>query len=88
MKQTQHPESYYAPSHAEMAQDRQTAAIEARGFIVSREGRYLRVSCDACEALVINGTATHESGCPNARHECAGCSDLVPARVKYCADCA
>jgi hypothetical protein len=26
-----------------------------------------RIRCSQCEALVINGTPTHEHGCPNAR---------------------
>ena len=30
-----------------------------------RERLVARVSCSHCEALVINGVATHESGCPN-----------------------
>lgn len=45
------------------------------------------VRCSQCEALVINGTPTHERGCPNATHECAGCNARVPANVKYCNDC-
>jgi len=27
----------------------------------------VRVCCSACAALVINGIACHETGCPNAR---------------------
>ena len=27
------------------------------------------VRCSQCEALVINGTATHERGCPNAQRK-------------------
>lgn len=46
-----------------------------------------RVRCDACEALVINGTPTHETGCPNAKHECRGCNALIPVRQRYCEDC-
>ncbi len=46
-----------------------------------------RVLCSQCEALVINGVPTHEHGCTNARHECKGCSTLVPANAKYCSDC-
>ena len=30
-------------------------------------GRSVSVSCSQCDALVINGIATHESGCPNAK---------------------
>ena len=52
---------------------------------VSRTG--IRVACSQCEALVICGVACHESNCPNEVHECRGCAQLVPARVRYCADC-
>jgi hypothetical protein len=33
----------------------------------SKEKKYRRVKCDSCEALVINGVAAHEHGCPNSR---------------------
>jgi len=45
------------------------------------------VHCSQCEAVVINGVPCHETGCPQAVHECHGCSTLVPARVRYCDDC-
>jgi len=54
--------------------------LEARGF--DEHGR-----CDSCEALSINGIRCHETGCPNARHECAGCNALIPVREKYCPEC-
>ena len=43
------------------------ATLEARGFDRCGEARsgYVRVGCSQCEALVINGVACHESGCPN-----------------------
>ena len=47
-----------------------------------------RAACSQCQALVINGTATHEHGCINAVHECNGCNELIPARQSYCQDCA
>lgn len=40
---------------------------EQQGFdasYVSSDG-YARVKCSQCEALVINGMATHETGCQN-----------------------
>ena len=43
--------------------------------------------CSQCEVRVINGVASHETGCQNAMHECKGCSDLVPMRQTYCAVC-
>lgn len=30
------------------------------------EGGYIRVRCSQCAALVVNGVACHETGCPNA----------------------
>jgi hypothetical protein len=63
--------------------------LHARGFdrSVRDAGRRLIVRCSQCEALVINGVPAHEAGCPNALHECKGCSSLVPRRVTYCEDC-
>jgi hypothetical protein len=43
--------------------------------------------CSQCHALVVNGVATHESGCVNALHECTGCNALVPMNQRYCEDC-
>jgi len=44
------------------------ASLRAQGFDLSEavpfEARW-RVRCSGCEALVINGTPTHERGCPN-----------------------
>lgn len=50
--------------------------------------RQYRIRCSSCEALVINGVPCHETGCPVAVHECHGCNTLIPARQRYCADCA
>lgn len=65
--------------------------LHARGFDGAAHtfGRpnLISVSCSQCQALVINGIATHEHGCPNATHECKGCNSLVPSRVTYCEDC-
>lgn len=44
----------------------------SRGFDKSRESvdsDGIRVRCSQCEALVINGLACHETGCPNVVHE-------------------
>jgi len=62
----------------------------ARGFDASRKtdgGRALVVRCSTCDALVIQGHPTHETGCPHASHECRGCDARVPMRVRYCDDC-
>ena len=56
----------------------------AFGFDLS-QGRTAR--CSQCEALCINGHPTHETGCPNAVHECDGCNALIPARQRFCEDC-
>lgn len=69
-------------------------SLLARGFDRSElddsePAIYINVRCSQCQALVINGTATHEAGCPNAMQECKGCDTLIPARryAKYCAEC-
>jgi hypothetical protein len=45
--------------------------LEALGFTVEDvpDTKQLRVSCDSCQALVINGVATHEHGCYNEKFE-------------------
>ncbi len=63
----------------------QRLSLEARGFTVADSGV---TYCDSCEAMSINGHATHERGCPNRRHECNGCNALIPVNVRYCEDCA
>lgn len=66
------------------------ARLQALGFDNSKVVPFTshwRVSCSQCEAVVINGTPTHETGCPNAVHECDGCNALVPVNVRYCEDC-
>lgn len=66
------------------------ASLQARGFDQSRTGSHgeVHVRCSQCEALVVNGTPTHERGCPNATHECRGCNQIIPRRQQYCEDCA
>lgn len=67
------------------------ADLHARGFDASTPifGRpnLLAAKCSQCQAAVINGVACHETGCPNARHECRGCNALIPMRQTYCEDC-
>lgn len=66
------------------------AALQARGFDLSMHVPFtptFNVRCSCCEALVINGAPTHERGCPNAKHECNGCSALIPVNQRYCEDC-
>jgi len=47
----------------------------------------LKVACSQCEAVAINSVPCHETGCPHATHECAGCNELLPMNQKYCKDC-
>lgn len=67
------------------------AALRSRGFDLSAHvpftRRTYRVRCSQCEALVINGYATHEPGCLNDAHECRGCSTLIPVAQRWCDDC-
>lgn len=71
-----------------MVKSKPLAVLRARGFDCSYwTGSAYRVKCSQCEALVVNGTATHEIGCPNAVHECVGCSSLIPLSARYCGDC-
>ncbi len=61
--------------------------LEAQGFDAIGPERFARPKCSQCEVLVINGVACHETGCPNARHECKECNALIPVNQKYCEDC-
>jgi hypothetical protein len=39
------------------------------------------IGCSECQALAVNGVATHESGCPNRRDpdaRCDHCGDVLP----------
>jgi hypothetical protein len=66
------------------------ATLFALGFDESAHvpfTKQFKVRCSQCEALVINGVPCHETGCPHATHECAGCSNIIPERQKYCEDC-
>ena len=63
---------------------KQVRQLIALGFDRSNPGI---VACSQCAALVINNTPCHETGCPNAVHECAGCNALVSVNTKYCEDC-
>jgi len=67
------------------------ANLRARGFDESRNipfTKMYRPRCSRCQALVINGRPSHETGCSNAVHECRGCNALIPANQRYCEDCA
>lgn len=57
-------------------------SLRDRGFDKSRvsdESDGARVGCSQCEALVINGVACHETGCPNEsrrRNRLVGCGEF------------
>jgi hypothetical protein len=61
----------------------QRNTLQNQGFEVSGN----RVSYMQCEAVVINGVACHEHGCPNQTHECHGCNAIVARGVRYCEEC-
>lgn len=67
------------------------AELRARGFDESYSKPFTRqyiLRCRHCEPVAVQGTPTHEAGCPNAKHECEGCNELVPSIQRYCTDCA
>jgi len=50
--------------------------VLACGFDRStKDGPYIRVRCSQCEALVINGSPCHETGCPNTVRDDDGDDD-------------
>lgn len=56
------------------------ASAKARGFdrsVALRSGCVV-VRCSGCEALVINGVATHERGCPQQTRICGRCGGQYP----------
>lgn len=64
--------------------------LRLHGFDASKHKPFTSnfyVRCSQCQAMCINGVATHEHGCPNAKHECSGCNEVIPANQKYCQDC-
>lgn len=66
------------------------AQLHALGFDRANHVPFTKqfaVKCSQCKALCVNGVPTHEHGCPNSRHECKGCDELIPARQKYCENC-
>lgn len=68
--------------------ERRVDNLIARGFDgTDSDGQHIHVKCSQCKALVINGVAAHETGCPNAMHECNGCNALIAGRARYCEDC-
>lgn len=65
------------------------AILKAMGFDLSCHipfTRRYRVGCSHCQALSICGVPAHEHGCPNQKHECRGCSNII-SHKGYCADC-
>lgn len=72
--------------------DERVQEIVDRGFdrtTYDNDDGTIKVRCSQCEALVINGTPCHETGCRNAVRECSGCNNLIPALQfrRFCEDC-
>ena len=66
------------------------ARLRALGFDNAKHipfTKTYRVGCSQCQAVCINGVPCHETGCPNERHECKGCNNLVGRNVRYCREC-
>ncbi len=70
--------------------------LNARGFDeswldTSEVPNPVHVRCSQCDAVVINGIACHETGCPNATAPCKECGNPMPARFARfgatCEDC-
>lgn len=73
-----------------MFKQSKTAYLVALGFDESYQrnpGESITIGCSACQAVCVNGIPTHERGCVNIKHECAGCNAIVGRNVKYCEDC-
>lgn len=66
------------------------ATLHVLGFTQSTNvpfTKQYRVRCNSCEAVVVNDHPLHERGCPNDKHECAGCCNIIPVNQKYCEEC-
>jgi hypothetical protein len=66
------------------------ATLAAEGFDrceVNEDSGGVTVRCSQCDALVLCGVACHETGCPNASHECRGCNARLTGRREWCDDC-
>ncbi len=66
------------------------ASLKARGFDLSHAVPFehgAHVGCSQCEALVINGVACHEHGCPNRGGECDECGSLTEHGRRLCESC-
>jgi hypothetical protein len=55
--------------------------------MATKKKDYVKVRCNKCEMLVINGVATHEHGCPDAwkteRRECKWCGSAFEPKGRY-----
>jgi hypothetical protein len=48
---------------------------------------FIDVECSQCDALCVNGTPCHETGCPNTVFECRGCNARMARAGSYCRAC-
>lgn len=79
---------YKGTLHARQARRQALDELHARGFDRTfQSGGALHPRCSCCDARLVQGIATHETGCLNARHECSGCHRLISAHDRYCEEC-
>jgi hypothetical protein len=67
---------------ATLKQERILETLIYRGFdrsVIDEEDGGVLVKCGACSAIVVNGIAAHERGCPHRGSECRECGCYVPA---------
>jgi len=66
---------------ARTAAAKTAARLRRQGFdLTTSETPYVRPGCSQCDAVCINGTACHETGCPNSRIRREG--DAGPAYLR------
>lgn len=77
------------PKHRSSKSAATIARLEEMGFddCSKSSSGHVRIGCSQCQALAVNGVATHEHGCPNRTYECRGCSNRVRRAGSYCGDC-
>lgn len=74
-------DAWVAEIITEAESEHECAQLIALGFDKGARG------CSQCQALSINGTPTHEAGCPNQTFECRGCNARVSRKGAYCEEC-
>lgn len=70
--------------HSRLAYYRNTLGFDRSAVIPFTKG--LRIGCSQCEALCINGVATHETGCPHQACYCQECGNPVTDGQTCCVE--